>query len=126
MMSAENRKSTLGKVAQTYMAYALFGVLSSLLLIYAEPANSELNLTNIFGQTTKEDEEAIARIAGPKIQANAHLYAIFCESGNHPARKTACEGLFARIINDLWGRGVNHGNLENVVRAYKRVYDIID
>ena len=40
-MSTENRKSTLGKIAQTCMAYALFGVLSSLLLIYAEPTHAQ-------------------------------------------------------------------------------------
>lgn len=123
-------------IRRLWDAYKPLFVLGVVLLVlsalfsafYTKLVNPELNPTNIFGQTTKEDEEAIARLARPRLKANAHLYAIFCESGNHLYRKKACEAMFAGIIDDLWDQGSvrDAQAFKNAVRAYKRIYDIID
>ena len=73
-MSAENRKSTLGKIAQDCMAYALFGVLSSLLVIYAESAHAQSSDYRV--PSTEQALEAARRADEAHRRRNATGYGI--------------------------------------------------
>lgn len=89
--------------------------------------NTWQQLASTVGGSSGNDEAAVSRIVRPRLEAHARLYEIFCESSKHPARTRACEGLFAKILDRLWNIDVkNAEDVKNAVRAYKRVYDMID
>ena len=92
-----------------------------------------LLLVLVSGHSFAESRDLPSKVDVERLKINVHLYGIFCESSKHPFRTEACQKLFTTILTSLAdsgyeysGRGYSEEQIKELVRIYKRIYEVID